>query len=57
MRIFYGIRPEKMTKPDGDIKLTVDVEISGNVRKRKKLLISTLETVNVLQNLKQTVHR
>lgn len=26
--ILYGIRPEKMTKPDGDIKLTVNVEIS-----------------------------
>lgn len=26
--ILYGVRPEKMTKPDGDIKLTVDVEIS-----------------------------
>ena len=26
--ILYGIRPEKMTKADGDIKLTVDVDIS-----------------------------
>lgn len=26
--ILYGIRPEKVTKADGDIKLTVDVEIS-----------------------------
>ena len=26
--ILYGIRPEKMTKPDGDIKLTVNVDIS-----------------------------
>ncbi len=26
--ILYGIRPEKMIKPDGDIKLTVDVDIS-----------------------------
>ena len=26
--ILYGVRPEKMTKPDGDIKLTVDVDIS-----------------------------
>ena len=26
--ILYGIRPEKMTKPDGDIKLTVEVDIS-----------------------------
>lgn len=26
--ILYGIRPEKMTKSDGDIKLTVDVDIS-----------------------------
>ncbi len=26
--ILYGIRPEKMTKPDGDIKLTVDIDIS-----------------------------
>lgn len=26
--ILYGIRPEKVTKVDGDIKLTVDVEIS-----------------------------
>ncbi len=26
--ILYGIRPEKMVKPDGDIKLTVDVDIS-----------------------------
>lgn len=26
--ILYGIRPEKMTRADGDIKLTVDVEIS-----------------------------
>lgn len=26
--ILYGIRPEKVTKPDGDIKLTVNVEIS-----------------------------
>jgi len=26
--ILYGIRPEKMTKPDGDIKLTVNIEIS-----------------------------
>ena len=26
--ILYGIRPEKMTKVDGDIKLTVDVDIS-----------------------------
>ena len=26
--ILYGIRPEKMTKPDGEIKLTCDVEIS-----------------------------
>lgn len=26
--ILYGIRPEKVTKTDGDIKLTVDVEIS-----------------------------
>lgn len=26
--ILYGIRPEKMTKQNGDIKLTVDVEIS-----------------------------
>lgn len=25
--ILYGVRPEKMTKPDGDIKLTVNVEI------------------------------
>ena len=27
-KILYGVRPEKITKPDGDIKLTVDVEIS-----------------------------
>lgn len=27
-KILYGIRPEKVTKADGDIKLTVDVEIS-----------------------------
>lgn len=26
--ILYGIRPEKMTRADGDIKLTVEVEIS-----------------------------
>ena len=26
--ILYGIRPEKMTKPNGDIKLTVNVDIS-----------------------------
>ena len=26
--ILYGIRPEKMVKPDGDIKLTVEVDIS-----------------------------
>ena len=26
--ILYGIRPEKMQRADGDIKLTVDVEIS-----------------------------
>ncbi len=26
--ILYGIRPEKMVKPDGQIKLTVDVDIS-----------------------------
>ena len=26
--ILYGIRPEKMTKADGDIKLTVEVDIS-----------------------------
>lgn len=26
--ILYGVRPEKMTKPDGEIKLTVNVEIS-----------------------------
>lgn len=26
--ILYGIRPEKMTKPDGDIKISVNVEIS-----------------------------
>ena len=26
--ILYGIRPEKIMKPDGDIRLTVDVEIS-----------------------------
>lgn len=26
--ILYGIRPEKMTKPEGDIKLTVNVDIS-----------------------------
>lgn len=26
--ILYGVRPEKMIKPDGDIKLTVNVEIS-----------------------------
>lgn len=26
--ILYGIRPEKMIKPDGNIKLTVDIEIS-----------------------------
>ncbi len=26
--ILYGVRPEKMIKPDGDIKLTVKVEIS-----------------------------
>ena len=26
--VLYGIRPEKMTRSDGDIKLTVDVEIS-----------------------------
>ena len=26
--ILYGVRPEKMTKPDGKIKLTVNVEIS-----------------------------
>jgi multiple sugar transport system ATP-binding protein len=26
--ILYGIRPEKMLKPDGEIKLTVNVEIS-----------------------------
>ena len=26
--ILYGIRPEKMIKPDGDIKLTVNVDIS-----------------------------
>ena len=26
--ILYGVRPEKMTKSDGDIKLTVDVDIS-----------------------------
>ena len=26
--VLYGIRPEKMTKVDGDIKLTVDVDIS-----------------------------
>ncbi|MDY6310740.1 MAG: sn-glycerol-3-phosphate ABC transporter ATP-binding protein UgpC [Cyanobacteriota bacterium] len=26
--ILYGIRPEKMTKPDGDIKLTVNVDIT-----------------------------
>ena len=26
--ILYGVRPEKMTRADGDIKLTVEVEIS-----------------------------
>lgn len=26
--ILYGIRPEKMVKPDGQIKLTVDIDIS-----------------------------
>jgi len=26
--ILYGIRPEKMTNPNGDIKLTVNIEIS-----------------------------
>lgn len=26
--ILYGIRPEKMTKPDGDIKINVDVDIT-----------------------------
>ena len=26
--VLYGIRPEKMIKPDGDIKLTVEVDIS-----------------------------
>jgi multiple sugar transport system ATP-binding protein len=26
--ILYGIRPEKMTKPDGEIKLTVNIDIS-----------------------------
>lgn len=26
--ILYGIRPEKMTKPEGDIKLTVEIDIS-----------------------------
>ena len=26
--ILYGVRPEKMTKPDGDIKLTVNIDIS-----------------------------
>lgn len=33
--ILYGIRPEKMTKPDGEIKLSVNVDISemlGNER-------------------------
>lgn len=27
-KILYGVRPEKMTKPDGDINLIVNVEIS-----------------------------
>ena len=27
-KITYGVRPEKMTKPDGDIKLSVNVDIS-----------------------------
>lgn len=26
--VLYGIRPEKMTKPDGDIKLTVNIDIA-----------------------------
>ena len=36
--ILYGIRPEKMTKPDGDIKLTVDVEISEMLGSEKNCL-------------------
>ena len=26
--VLYGVRPEKMTRPDGDIKLTINVDIS-----------------------------
>ncbi len=38
--ILYGIRPEKMTKSDGDIKLTVNVEISEMLGSEKIIYFS-----------------
>ena len=38
--ILYGIRPEKMIKPDGDIKLTVEVEISEMLGSEKIVYFS-----------------
>ena len=38
--ILYGIRPEKMTKSDGDIKLTVNIEISEMLGSEKIIYFS-----------------
>ena len=41
--ILYGIRPEKMTKPDGDIKLTVEVDISEMLGSEKIAYFNIIE--------------